>query len=254
MSNKVIRKYGWIRDLPDHRDIVYSKLGFPPPVFPPVFDLRPMLPPVYDQGDLGSCSCNATAAAFAYDAKKQGEPDLEGSRLFLYYNVRVIEGSVNQDSGAQLRDVMNSAVSTGICQETTWPYDIAQFTAQPPPQAYTEAKAHEATQYQRVVLSLNAIKMALTTEGPVVFGISVYDSFESDAVAQTGIVPLPAPTESCLGGHALCLAGYDDSTQCFLVRNSWGSSWGIGGYCWIPYTYILNPDLCDSCWVIVRIE
>jgi C1A family cysteine protease len=127
-----IKGYGWIPDLPDHRDHLYAA---PPPrltALPPSTDLRPQCPPVYDQGQLGSCTANAIAGAIEFDQMKQGQTPFVPSRLFIYYNERDIEGTVGSDSGAQIRDGIKSVAQQGVCPEPEWPYDITKFTEKPP--------------------------------------------------------------------------------------------------------------------------
>jgi C1A family cysteine protease len=94
------------------------------------------------------------------------------------------------------------------------------------------------------------MKASLAAGYPFVFGFSVYESFEGDAVAKSGIVPMPGMTEMEVGGHAVMAVGYDDSQQRFLARNSWGSEWGMSGYFTIPYDYLTDSNLADDFWVI----
>src|SRR6202521_2528831 len=172
-----IARYGWIPDLPDDRDHLYAA----PPAFlsalPPHADLRAQCPGVYDQGQLGSCTANAIGGAIEFDRLKQSLPDFVPSRLFIYYNERVIEGTVDMDSGAMIRD--------GIKR-----------------------------------------------------------------VAQTGHAPMPGRNERAVGGHAVMAVGYDDASQTFLVRNSWGAGWGMAGYFTLPYAYLIQPGLASDLWTI----
>lgn len=98
--------------------------------------------------------------------------------------------------------------------------------------------------------NVNQIKGCLANGYPFVFGFTVYSSFESEAIAQTGQVPMPGPNESVLGGHAVLAVGYDDSHQVFIVRNSWGGTWGLKGYCTFPYAYLLDSNLSDDFWTV----
>jgi C1A family cysteine protease len=244
-----IKHYGWRPDLPDQRDFVFA---LPKAIaLPPKVDLRPQCPPVLNQGQLGSCTANAIASAYEFDQMKQkvAAPYVP-SRLFIYYNERVLESSVPQDSGATIRDSVKAVTKWGAPPETLWPYQITKFTVKPPAPVYKVGKAHEAVQYQRVAQTLVAIKTALAGGFPVAYGFSVYESFESPQVAKTGIVPLPAASEKLLGGHANMLAGYDDATSRFLSKNSWGSTWGMAGYFTIPYDYLTNPKLSQDFWVV----
>jgi C1A family cysteine protease len=243
------RTYGWIPDYPDARDRAY-KLPRRPGVLPPSADLRAGCPPVYDQGALGSCTANAIGAAIEFDQRKQKLASSTPSRLFIYYNERVIEGSVDTDSGAQIRDGIKTVAADGACPEAMWAYKEANFANRPPENCYQFAKLHPAVQYARVTQDASHLKACLAAGYPFVLGFSVYESFESDAVAKSGAVPMPGETETEVGGHAVMAVGYDDMSQRFLVRNSWGNSWGIGGYFTIPYAYLTDSNLADDFWVI----
>ena len=246
-----IQRYGWIPDLPDARDRLYSAPMAVMAALPAKVDLRPQCPPVYDQGQLGSCTANAIGGAIQFDRMKQNlTPNFVPSRLFIYYNERVIEGTVSTDSGAQIRDGIKSVAKQGACPEPDWPYDIAKFAVRPPTADYREALHDRAVTYSRLTQNTNLLKGCLASGYPFVFGFTVYESFESQAVAQSGVVPMPSPNEQVLGGHAVLAVGYDDSTQRFIVRNSWGTSWGMAGYFTMPYAYVTDPNLADDIWTI----
>ena len=243
--------YGWTRDLPDARDLIYSAplLRFPQGL-PPSVDLRSECPPIYDQGQLGSCTANAIAGAIEFDQQKQATQEFTPSRLFIYYNERAIEGTVDQDAGAQIRDGIKSVATIGAPPEDDWPYDISEFAQQPPQKAFDDAKLDLVTTYSRVPQILAQMQGCLASGYPFVFGFTVYNSFESDTVAQTGMVPMPGSGESVLGGHAVVAVGYDDSNRTFTVRNSWGTGWGVNGYCFMPYEYLLTQNLASDFWTI----
>lgn len=245
-----IQRYGWKRDLPDHRD---RRLLLAPPTapLPSLVDLRGQFePPIYDQGDLGSCTANAIAGAFEAELLKQGLKDFMPSRLFIYMNERIMEGDPDQDNGAQIRDGMKSIATLGVCSEEDWPYDITKFAVKPPDSCYQSALANVAKEYLSIPGVLSQIKPCLAAGFRVPFGISVFESFESQAVAQSGMVPLPGADEECIGGHAVCCSGYDDSKQCFIMRNSWGTGWGDKGYFYLPYAYVIDQGLASDFWTI----
>jgi C1A family cysteine protease len=260
-----IGRYGWKPDLPDQRDFNYAVPHATAAALPAKVDLRPGCPPVYDQGQLGSCTANAIAGAIEFDQIKQKAAEFTPSRLFIYYNERVIEStSPAVDSGAQIRDGIKSVATQGVCAETLWPYSdtnkdpapctTCPYAKKPSAACYKAALQHKVKTYQRLNSSvLNTLKGCLASGYPFVFGFTVYESFESQQVAQTGIVPMPAPGEKTVGGHAVVAVGYDDSTSHFIVRNSWGTSWGIKGYFMIPYAYLINGQLADDFWTIQMI-
>jgi C1A family cysteine protease len=256
--------FGWVPDLPDARDHLFATRPATTGALPASVDLRPQCPTqVYDQGRIGSCTANAIAGAFEFDLLNEQLTDFMPSRLFIYYNERSIEGSIGTDSGAMIRDGMKSVAKLGVCLEDEWKYDDtapaqdggpwpqgARAGQKPTDQCYTDAMANTAVSYQRVVRSLSQFKGCLAEGHPFVFGFTVYESFESDEVAHTGVVPMPSADEEVLGGHAVLAVGYDDASQRFLVRNSWGPGWGMGGYFTMPYGYLTERNLSSDFWTI----
>jgi len=201
-----------------------------------------------------NCTANSIGAAFEYDLMQQKLPSFTPSRLFIYYNERSVEGTIKSDSGAMIRDGIKVVNKLGACKETTWTYDISKFAKKPSTAAFKEAMSHLGVKYYSVKQTEFDIKTALASGFPVVFGFTVYESFESATVAKTGIVNMPAKTEKSLGGHAVLIVGYDDAKRQFRVRNSWGPSWGLKGYFLMPYDYVVNPNLASDFWVLQQIS
>ncbi len=241
------RRYNWRPDRPDHRDLIHSaKIGF----LPILIDLRSKCPPVVDQGQIGSCTGNALAGALGYLQGLAEKSFQAYSRLFIYYFERLMEGDPGQDGGAQIRDGVKVLHQRGSCFESEWPYKKAGLFRRPINAACRDALPHVIKQYLRVDHSaLDNVKAALAEGHPIVFGFTVYESFESDAVAKTGIMPMPQPHESVVGGHAVLAVGYDDEKQHLIVRNSWGATWGDKGYFYMPYAYVTGR-LASDFWTI----
>ncbi len=250
-----IQKFGWVPDLPDHRDHVYAA---PQPVLaklPAKVDLRKKCPPVLNQGQLGSCTANAIANAHLFEQMKQKAKQIfHPSRLFIYYNERAMEGTVHSDAGAMIRDGIKSIAKLGVCNETAWPYAVGKFATKPSAADYKAALQHQALSYQRLSQTLNQFKGCLAAGYPFVFGFTVYESFESAAVAKTGNAQMPATNEKCIGGHAVLAVGYNEKTQRFLIMNSWGTEWGQKGYFTLPYSYLTESNLAADFWTLRIIE
>jgi len=254
IHKRSIQRYGWVPDLPDARDYQFSAPDEVIASLPPKVDLRSKCPPIYDQGQLGSCTSNAIAGAYEFDQVQQHQADFMPSRLFIYFNERTMEGTVDIDAGAMIRDGIKSVAKLGVCTERSWPYDIAAFRDRPRAGCYQEALKHQAIVYRSVPQQLNQLQACLATGTPFVFGFSVYESFESSEVASTGVLNMPGPKEKQLGGHAVVAVGYDNATQRFTVRNSWGKNWGQRGYFTMPYAYLTSSQLAQDFWAIYAVE
>ena len=249
------RKYGWIKDKKDRRDIKFTSVRIPLKVreLPPKVDLRSGCPDLYDQGTLGSCTANAIGAAHQFEQIKQNDKDsFIPSRLFIYYNERVMEDTVDEDAGAMIRDGLKTVAKEGVCPETDWPYIISKFTKKPPTAAYTHALAHQVTSYSSIDCDILQMKTCLADGYPFVFGFLVFENFESAEVAKTGIMSMPIGRQ--MGGHAVMCVGYDDTKKVFIIRNSWGSNWGDKGYFYMPYEFMTRSDLCSDFWTIRLVE
>ena len=237
-------KFGWIKDPYDYRDHVAMAVTKAVKL-PSSVDLRPACPPVYDQGDLGSCTANGIAACLEFDRRKQGLLDFVPSRLFIYYNEREMEGTTSEDAGASPRDGIKSVAKQGDCPENEWVYDISKFTLKPPSGCYVKALQYRAVSYKRLQTLLQ-IKACLASGFICTAGIVVKANFPMDT--PTGNIPMPRGAVE--GGHLVCLVGYNDKNKCFILRNSWGESWGDKGYGYIPYAYFSNPKLASDFWQI----
>ena len=247
-------KLGWKPDPLDVRDKVMSFKVVNLATLPPKVDLRENCSTVENQATLGSCTANAAAGALEYLEFKDGvasETFENFSRLFIYYNTRVLRNSVNEDTGGTLRDTIKTLATFGACDELLWPYYIPKYTTKPGESCYSDALSHKVTEYHR--LESFADMLACLADGfPFIFGFITYDAFMSVEVAQTGVLNLPGPTEVSQGGHAVCAVGYDMEAKTVLIRNSWGEHWGQGGYFTMPFAYISNPNLAQDFWTIRR--
>lgn len=246
------RKYGWIRDSLDPRDLHFSSIMPTKAIeFPPLVDLEAQCSPVEDQKSVGSCTANALVGALEFlQIRQEGEFVEDLSRLFLYYNERVIEGTVCSDAGAELRDGIKSLASTGICDEKLWPYDVKKFDHKPSKQCYADAAHHKIIKYYKIA-TLDGMRQCLTMGFPFVFGFAVFESF--NIIGKDGIMPLPNPeVEELEGGHAIMACGFDEERRLFKIRNSWGPSWGRKGYFFMPYEFIADKRFCSDFWLISR--
>jgi len=281
--------FGWLPDLPDFRDYtpatasVREILSAPAPgaarggpkprPLPPAVDLREWCSPVEDQGTLGSCTANAGAGVIEYYERKAFGRHLDASRLFLYKVTRNLM-KMKGDTGAFLRRTMGGMVLFGVPPEEFWPYTDAAdaFDREPPAFCYAFAQSFKTIQYFRhdppgtlPGAVLESVRTRLAAGHPSMFGFTVYASIES--ADGRGAIPFPGPAERILGGHAVVAAGYDDkikikgkgtsagpeTTGAFLIRNSWGGSWGDGGYGWLPYAYA-EGGLAEDFWSILKKE
>ena len=237
----------------DERDYKYKHVMKLVPftkALPSVKDLRSQCPPVENQGQEGSCSGHAAAGGTEFLQLLEIKTSGDGaqvyipktfercSRNFIYYCERDLEGTTDTDAGATtLRDACEVLTNTGAPLESLWPYNPDNLFTKPAQDAYDNASDHKVNVYYGLDEGYQ-LKHCLWSGFPFLFGFTVFESFESDEVAQTGIMPMPAPGEAQVGGHAVLCVGYDDAKQAFLVRNSWGGDWGVDGYFWMPYAFM----------------
>jgi C1A family cysteine protease len=280
---------GWLPDRPDVRDLTYDSpavkdilqasgskslqaLASAAPgdgELPASADLREWFSPVEDQGQLGSCTANAAVGMLEYYQRRSFGKYVDMSRLFVYKVTRQFLGMTG-DSGAYLRSVMGALALFGAPPEKYWPYDIKKFEADPPAFAFAFAQNFQALTYfrldpagQTADVTLTGVKSHLAAGVPAIFGFTVYATINKPKKA--GDIPYPAKGESVLGGHAIVAVGYDDSrtvtnptdgktqTGAFLIRNSWGASWGEQGYGWLPYEYV-RQGLAEDWWAMTSAE
>ena len=242
-----------------------------PKALPAAADLRPWCSPVEDQKNLGSCTANAGVGVTEYYERKAFGRHIDASRLFLYKVTRNLM-KMTGDTGAYLRKTMGAMVLFGVPPEDFWPYSDAadKFDKEPPAFCYAFAQNYKTLQYFRhdppgasAPAVLERVKTYLAAGHPSMFGFTVYSSVEQ--ADERGAIPFPGPSERIVGGHAIVAVGYDDrvriknsssgveTTGALLVRNSWGASWGDGGYGWLPYEYV-RRGLAEDFWSVLKKE
>ncbi len=237
----------------------YGATRFQSSDLPPRVDLRKQLTAVEQQGDTNSCTANAVAGAYEYLLKRHlGDEAYDVSRMFLYYNARAMhEGEDDmKDEGSVISKAVESLKTYGICSEETWPFAEDKVNERPSDEAFQEAAEFLIEDFAIVPTDLHAWKNCLAEGYPIIFGISLFNSF--DQHRKPGLVPEPTPKEvsrASHGGHAMLCVGYSDKDQVFIVRNSWGPGWGDKGYCYIPYSYMMNTAHNDGdSWFIRRLQ
>jgi hypothetical protein len=217
-------------------------------------DLRPLLAPIEDQGQINSSVANAVASAYEYWIRKATKKPQNISRQFVYYNARWRAGTQDSDSGCAIQLALEGLQKFGACAESAWPSNPQLLTKRPGAEAYRDGAPYRIHDIAQVPLKLEAWKQALAEGKPVIFGLALFDSFAGCA-SSGGVVPMPAPDDvphKAHREHAMCAVGYSEPERVFIVRNSWGEAFGDKGYCYIPFDYLLNPKFNDGDnWIFV---
>lgn len=219
----------------------------------PSIDLRSNFTLVKDQGDMGACSAFAAVAIFEAILKKNNQPDIDLSEQFVYYNARRNETGTKTDSGCSLYSVIQTMTKDGVCLENLFPYNPDKIGLEPPKEAYDDAENRKVVKAKAVRKELHDIKSAVYEGYPVAISLRVFNSFNPCK----GFIPMPSDDEIAdgrSGNHAMVICGYNDEARFFVVRNSWGNKFGVKGYCYIPYSYIENPELLNGACIITDIS
>lgn len=256
MTNNRLRGLGWIPDVPDFRDysLTANDLRAAGQGAPEASDLRSAMPRIWDQIDSSACTGFAGAAVNWHRQYVQGKECFEPSPLFIYYNARLLAGYAKYDIGSTIRDTMKSMGRWGVCREESWPFQTSAVTKAPTKTRYREAERHQSKIYRRVERDIDAMRICLSNDRPIVFGFAVYSSFASAEVEASGYAPMPQKGETMLGGHAAVKVGHIDSEEVFICRNSWSPDWGDGGYFYLPYGYAKDANLSDDFWTLDLVE
>lgn len=259
--------YGWIRQIPDRNDLHYSAPSPVPVAMPSFRDLSQYGPPIFDQRKEGSCTANMGARLAYHAAVLSGTRAVfVPSRDGLYAQTLKLEDNFGWDAGASIRSTLKAIAKVGVWPEdqpgalANQPYNENGYRTEPSEESLAYGLQHQGLVYRDVQQKLDQIQAAIFYGFPVGFGMSICESFETDEVARTGIVPIPKRGEKVLGGHALTIEGYADigyrwvPPRHFFGPNSWEDAWGDHGFFAISYEHLLNPEHCSDFWVLQSIE
>lgn len=214
---------------------------------PPKFDLIPWCGPVKDQGDEGSCTGHAYSSVREFLARKYEDNGPILSPQFLYCAELIAEGTFPQDAGANSRTGCVILNQNGCCEEALFPYISSQIQ-HPTLAQMSNAQKYLGGAYHRIT-HLPDLLSCLSSGYVCTLGFTVYESFESDKIGNTGIMTMPKSHEKSIGGHEVFAVGYDLTTERVLIQNSWGSSWGQNGRFEMPFEFITDTNNVSDIWM-----
>lgn len=275
------RPFGYIPDLGDHRDYskdqvknIYNKLSLETSeqALPPKNDFSDRFTPVRSQGNIGACTAFASVVGvMEYYNKNTNNAYLELSPLYQYKMTRNVM-KVRGDTGAYIRAAMKSLALYGAVPEREYPYRVEKFDEEPSIDMKLIGQNYQALKYIRVDQTgvakpdiVPELKKHLAKNIPVMFGFTVLEKAWEQANKNGGMFPFPDKDDEIAGGHAICMAGYDDNIKivntvdnsetvgAFKFRNSWGVNWGDKGYGWMPYKYV-EQEMALDFWVLLDAE
>jgi len=243
-------KFGWLPDLPDERDVLFHAKK--PKVLNREHDLRwaGVIPPVRDQGEIGSCSgFGVTAVAWSamMSDKTFRTPPFHPSELFVYYNGR---RDKNNDEGASIREVVKGTVNFGLAPLETWIYNVKKVCVRPSERAYEQALKFKTIRYARVAHSEKEVVNTIASGYPIVFGHLCHSNFFD--VGKNGMVPYPKGTLE--GGHCEFAMAFNLNKKLIGVQNSWGVERGNGGYEEFTFDHFFNPDFVMDLWCVYEVS
>lgn len=234
---------------------------------PVAYDIRTVYKAsILDQGVIGSCVANAlvTCNEILHGIHKKAYQ--RGSRLFIYFNARlpIVWSSEDQefhpgipneenrsklvDKGTHGRDALRVMQKLGVPRETTWVYNRDKVNAIPDDKSYAEAKNYRIRKYYNIPtgseVTISIMESILATNIPLYFSMRVYSKFNNSQITNK---PLEQQTyqgslieDKLVGGHAMCIVGYNSEKKYFIVQNSWGDWFGDKGYLRLDYNVFLK--------------
>ncbi len=211
-------------------------------------DLRSMMPEIRSQGNVGACTAYSTVSVFEYLLSNKEQTRL--SELYVYYMSRTYTDRTHIDEGVSIHDSIQSLMDYGVCPWELWD-NTQSFDSEPSEEAKKTARDRVVTVAMNVEHNIEHFKSAISEGYPVIFGLKLYNSF---ANPPRGFVTWPEEGEQELGNHAMVMCGYSDEGKFFIVRNSWGTTYGDDGYCYIPYSYIADPAMLHASFIIKEIN
>ena len=262
VSSDLLEKYilNYKKDIVDPKD--HKPLKLTKPILKEIqsvtniIDYTADMSTVKNQGNLGSCVGFAVVAMKEWQEQQEHLLELtEGknykrkvkhydlSEQWLYYKCKEIDSWPGEE-GTSIRYAMKILNKVGVPCESAWPYDDS-YKGKPKRWAKLVSKWSLGGEYLRLDTPENIIN-SLGTNGPLPIGVGVF--LEMFYATSDGIVSYPKDPNTCYGGHAICLVGWNPETRMFKFKNSWGTSWGENGYGYLPYDYI--KDFCWDAWEI----
>jgi hypothetical protein len=253
------RTYGHIPSPPDFRDIHFSHTHEKVTNVPPALNWLQFMGPVNDQKSEGCCTGEAAHYMRQFLTAKWVRPQIfvPLSPQFIYQNAVILDGGdPRTDPGATVRSAVQSLQKYGACPEVDEPFNPTTPGVLPTMTDYQDGLQYVAGVYKGLY-SLHDIRQCIASGFVFNMGFEVMESFESDAMAATGLMSMPLATENVMGGHAVCAFGYDDNfvfpgttlKGALLIRNSWGAGWGNNGNFYMPYAYLSSGRVSEA-WMI----
>lgn len=219
-------------DTLDFRDKMYVPTLMEVPTYIDLDDYRKLCVPVLNQGAEGACTGFGLATVANYLLRKRKViPDTTPVSPRMFYEIarRHDEWMGEEYEGSSARGAMKGWHKHGICAETLWPYNPVKPDCHPTYERLKDAAKRPLGAYFRVNhKDLVAMHTALAEVGILYATALVHDGWNK--IGDNGVIPLH---DEILGGHAFAIVAFDD--RGFWIQNSWGDTWGKGGFALIRY-------------------